>query len=135
MSFQSKKFLFVGPATVCVLFLLASPARACQQGFVWREAVPNDHVCVTPTERAIAAQQNRNPYYTCPRGYVWREAVRGDYRCVTSEERTMTWDQNAKAGERGDQIAIRPPQAPAPPPRAQPVPYGDDLELNPVGRH
>ena len=32
----------------------------CTQGFVWREAVPGDHVCVTPETRAQAAQDNQN---------------------------------------------------------------------------
>ena len=31
----------------------------CEQGFVWREAVPNDHVCVTPQVRMQAAVDNR----------------------------------------------------------------------------
>jgi hypothetical protein len=30
----------------------------CLQGYVWREAVPGDHVCVTPETRAQAAQDN-----------------------------------------------------------------------------
>jgi len=31
----------------------------CEQGFVWREAVPKDHVCVTPQVRMQAAVDNR----------------------------------------------------------------------------
>ena len=30
----------------------------CLQGYVWREAVPGDYVCVTPETRAQAAQDN-----------------------------------------------------------------------------
>lgn len=30
----------------------------CRQGYVWREAVPNDHVCVTPQTRSQAAIDN-----------------------------------------------------------------------------
>ena len=30
----------------------------CLQGYVWREAVPGDHVCVTPETRALVAQDN-----------------------------------------------------------------------------
>lgn len=37
----------------------AAVPGACLRGFVWREAVPGDHVCVTPQERAAAAEQNR----------------------------------------------------------------------------
>jgi hypothetical protein len=31
----------------------------CIQGYVWREAIPGDHVCVTPEVRAQAAEDNR----------------------------------------------------------------------------
>jgi hypothetical protein len=125
-----RKFWSVGAVAMCLAISFAASSRACQQGFVWREALPNDHVCVTPTERTIAAQQNSNPWYTCPRGYVWREAIRGvDKRCVTAEERKMTWDENAKAAERGDRVSPR--RGPSPPPK-EAVPYGNDLELNPV---
>jgi hypothetical protein len=30
----------------------------CIQGYVWREAVPLDHVCVTPQNHAQAQQDN-----------------------------------------------------------------------------
>ncbi|GCE18699.1 hypothetical protein KDK_24990 [Dictyobacter kobayashii] len=30
----------------------------CIQGYVWREAFANDHVCVTPQERSQAAYDN-----------------------------------------------------------------------------
>src|SRR5947199_3148339 len=59
----------------------------CLEGWVWREAVTNDHVCVTPAIRTAAATDNslaasrRNPNGgpfgpdTCLQGYVWREAT------------------------------------------------------------
>jgi hypothetical protein len=31
----------------------------CLDGYVWRQATPRDHVCVTPEVRAQAAQDNR----------------------------------------------------------------------------
>jgi hypothetical protein len=31
----------------------------CIQGYVWREAIPGDHVCVTPEVRDQAAEDNR----------------------------------------------------------------------------
>lgn len=34
------------------------PSDACRQGYVWREAVPDDHVCVTPAIRQQAAEDN-----------------------------------------------------------------------------
>jgi hypothetical protein len=31
----------------------------CKQGYVWREAIPNDRVCVTPEARSQAAEDNQ----------------------------------------------------------------------------
>jgi serine/threonine-protein kinase len=84
----------------------------CVQGYVWREAVPRDHVCVTPETRAQAAQDNslaasrRSPTGgaygpdTCLQGYVWREAVPGDHVCVTPETRTQAAQDNSLAASR-----------------------------------
>jgi hypothetical protein len=71
----------------------------CKSGFVWREAVPDDHVCVSPASRAATAQQNSEgaghrlpnggPYGpdTCAQGFVWRDAFPGDHVCVTPAAR------------------------------------------------
>ncbi|SOD22142.1 hypothetical protein SAMN06297164_3366 [Nitrosomonas ureae] len=84
----------------------------CVQGFVWREAGSNDHVCVTPQvrdqTRADNAQANarRSPnggLYgpdTCLSGYVWREAFPGDHVCVTPETRTQAAEDNTHASAR-----------------------------------
>ncbi|WP_141398083.1 hypothetical protein [Nitrosomonas ureae] len=84
----------------------------CVQGFVWREAGPNDYVCVTPQvrdqTRADNAQANarRSPnggLYgpdTCLSGYVWREAFPGDHVCVTPETRTQAAEDNTHASAR-----------------------------------
>ena len=84
----------------------------CLQGYVWREAVPGDHVCVTPETRAQAAQDNsladsrRSPTGgaygpdTCLQGYVWREAVPGDHVCVTPETRAQAAQDNSLADSR-----------------------------------
>ena len=57
----------------------------CVSGYVWREAVPGDHVCVLPSVRSQAAadnaaassrvEPNGGPFGpdTCLQGYVWRE--------------------------------------------------------------
>jgi len=88
------------------------PTDTCLQGYVWREAVPDDHVCVTPETRTQAAQDNglaasrRSPTGgaygpdTCLQGYVWREAVPDDHVCVTPETRTQTADDNNLASSR-----------------------------------
>jgi hypothetical protein len=84
----------------------------CLTGFVWREAVAGDHVCVTPETRALAAEDNqmansrRSPsggVYgpdTCLTGFVWREAVTGDHVCVTPETRTQAAEDNGLAPSR-----------------------------------
>ncbi len=84
---------------------------ACKPGFVWREAFPGDHVCVTPETRAQAAHDNsqaearRDPNGafgpdTCIPGFVWREARPGDHVCVTPEVRAQTAEDNRKAESR-----------------------------------
>ena len=84
----------------------------CLDGYVWREAVPGDHVCVTPGTRAQAQEDNsladsrRNPAGgaygpdTCLDGYVWREAVASDHVCVTPETRSQTREDNRLAPSR-----------------------------------
>lgn len=81
----------------------------CVEGFVWREAVPGDRVCVTPATRDETARDNGlaesrrdpdgGPYGedTCLDGYVWREAVDGDRVCVTSATRARAQQDNALA--------------------------------------
>jgi len=102
----------------------------CRQGFVWREAFPGDHVCVTPRTRDQAAQDNsqadarRQPGggaygpNTCRSPYVWREARSDDTVCVTVQTRSATAHDNAQAAVR--RVASTPSSAPpsAPPPAA-----------------
>lgn len=84
----------------------------CKDGFVWRDAFPDDHVCVTPGERTKARKQNakanlrRSPTGgaygpdTCRQGYVWRDGEEGDHVCVTPAERSEAALQNELAPER-----------------------------------
>jgi hypothetical protein len=84
----------------------------CIQGFVWREANPNDHVCVTPGVRNLTREDNElangrrdpngGPYGpdTCLQGFVWREAFEGDHVCVTPQVRTDAANDNAAAASR-----------------------------------
>jgi hypothetical protein len=86
-----------------------SPGQ-CKQGFVWREARPNDHVCVTPQTRAAVRDQNRQRTrlwvsgaygpHTCVQGYVWREAFQGDDVCVAPGFREQTRRDNSEAPRR-----------------------------------
>jgi hypothetical protein len=84
----------------------------CIQGFVWREAIPSDHVCVDPSVRSQAQSDNaaagrrRNPNGgafgpdTCLQGYVWREAFSGDHVCVTSATRAQASFDNERMNAR-----------------------------------
>jgi hypothetical protein len=84
----------------------------CIQGFVWREATPSDHVCVTSATREqvrndnAAAVQRRSPnggLYgadTCRQGYVWREAFPGDHACVTPATRKQALFDNGRKSAR-----------------------------------
>ncbi len=82
----------------------------CLFGFVWREAFPGDHVCVTGATRDQArsdnnlADQRRSPTGgdTCLPGFVWREASPTDHVCVLGSTRTEAASDNAQAGARRD---------------------------------
>jgi len=81
----------------------------CKNGYVWREAYPGDHTCVTPGQRARTATDNRQSDNrvsatdrsygdkTCRQGYVWRESYDGDTVCVTPAERARVSRDNARA--------------------------------------
>lgn len=87
-------------------------AERCLMGYVWREAVPGDKVCVTGATRTQARADNAQaaarrqpgggPYGpdTCIQGYVWREATPSDHVCVTPAVRTQTRQDNAEAVNR-----------------------------------
>jgi len=77
----------------------------CKDGYVWRDAIPGDHVCVRPNRRSTAAHENAvagsrvNPAgaygpNTCNPGYVWREAYSGDVVCVSPARRTQVRHEN-----------------------------------------
>ena len=84
----------------------------CLQGYVWREAFPGDHVCVTLQTRAQAADDTGQalarkelgggPYGpdTCLQGFVWREAQPGDHVCVLPATRAQTAEDNSLAASR-----------------------------------
>lgn len=81
----------------------------CEQSFVWREAAPNDHVCVNPKDRDQAQQDNKaaasriqsggGPFGpdTCRQGFVWREAFPGDHVCVEPPVRIQAAQDNSRA--------------------------------------
>ena len=80
----------------------------CKQGFVWREAIQNDHVCVRPKSREAAGNDNSNAISrrlpnggasgpdTCKQGFVWREVVPSDHVCVSPLVREQTRIENTQ---------------------------------------
>jgi hypothetical protein len=91
---------------------LAYGLDTCKNSFVWRETVPNDHVCVSgarrdavATENALAADR-RSPTGgafgpdTCLNGFVWREASSTDHVCVPGDSRTLVAQENGLARDR-----------------------------------
>lgn len=110
-----KLSVFMASLAVGLLMSTAHAQRGpdtCSQGYVWREAFPGDHVCVTPETRTQAASDNRQagarrepgggPYgpATCRQGYVWREARSDDHVCVTPEARAQAASDNHQAANR-----------------------------------
>lgn len=96
----------------------------CIEGFVWRQAGPEDRVCVTPESRNLAALENqqagarRNPNGgpygpdTCLMGFVWRDGFANDHTCVTGERRSIVAQENQAGPSRyracRPRIIIRP---------------------------
>ncbi len=93
----------------------------CKQGYVWREAVPGDFVCVTPQTREETANENalgpsrRQPgggAYgpdTCKQGFVWRETRPSDHVCVPPQRREQAKADNINAPH----TMVYPPAAPS----------------------
>jgi hypothetical protein len=83
----------------------------CDQGYVWREAVAYDYVCVSPWTREWTASDNAQAPYridpngaygpsSCIQGYVWREVTPNDLVCVEPWVRDNVAFDNAHAEER-----------------------------------
>lgn len=101
-------------AAATASLVAASPAQAapspdlCVSGYVWREARAGDKVCVYPSVRQQAWNDNaqahlrRNPSgpygpNTCISGYVWRNAFPNDYVCVYPSVREQATYDNSQA--------------------------------------
>jgi hypothetical protein len=102
-----------GAAHQASISITGNVADLCLQGYVWREAQPSDHVCVTGATRDQTAADNAaapsrvdpNGAYgpdSCVQGYVWREAYQGDHVCVTQDVRTQAAADNAAASSRNN---------------------------------
>jgi hypothetical protein len=124
-----RKFItFLTISTICTLdlvnfktkpILAQTRSDTCIQGYVWREATPNDRVCVTPEIRTQTAEDNSAAasriapvdrtygQFTCVQGYVWRVATPNDLVCVTPEIRSQAADDNSQASSR--RVTVVPP--------------------------
>src|SRR6202011_2531674 len=84
----------------------------CLEGWVWREAFPGDHVCVTPATRTQAAYDNSQAAsrvifrHFCKRGYVWRKASPTDNVCVLPVTAAQVVTDNAQAANRRASLNI-----------------------------
>ncbi|HEX5900039.1 MAG TPA: hypothetical protein VFY32_11620, partial [Solirubrobacteraceae bacterium] len=91
----------------------------CLDGYVWRQATPRDHVCVTPEVRAQTARDNAlaptrvsatggtfGPDL-CVAGFVWRDALPGDRVCVTPATWQQVHDDNLTAGARRNALRVK----------------------------
>ena len=80
--------------------------ETCAEGFVWREAMPEDKVCVTRRRREAVASANASGsrMRTCPSGQVHRLAASrpgdSDILCVSPAERALVREENAAAYSR-----------------------------------
>ncbi len=106
----------------------AAQQSVCKPGFVWREAGPDDYVCVTPAERDRARDENRlassridkgSKQRYCQKGYVWREAYAGDKVCVTAKRREDVKLENASARARTAGVTSKGNSVSRPSPSAQ----------------
>jgi hypothetical protein len=89
-----------------------SPDRdSCVAPYVWRLAVPSDHVCVTKESRnRVELENQRAPERragggrygpdSCLTGYVWCEAFDGDTVCVLPDRRDEVRRENTLASQR-----------------------------------
>jgi hypothetical protein len=92
-------------------WLAKGSGSSCLSGYVWREASPTDHVCVSPDIRAQSMNDNalaasrragNGPYGpdTCKEGFVWRDAFPGDHVCVLPATRSQAGTDNTAAQSR-----------------------------------
>lgn len=94
----------------------------CVNGLVWREAVPQDFVCVSPSWRQKTRDENAhgpslrqpgggpNGPDTCRQGSVWRETRPSDHVCVLLQSGSR--DANRRANKDAHTGYAHPEQLP-----------------------
>ncbi|MFD8201536.1 RICIN domain-containing protein [Streptomyces sp. NPDC059701] len=85
---------------------------SCVEGYVWRLATPEDHVCVDQAVRDQVVEDNSQaeerrdpnggPYgaATCLQDWVWREGTPDDLTCVDPGVRSQAWQDSSEAPNR-----------------------------------
>jgi hypothetical protein len=140
------RHLTVGLSILATSALAAAPLPygpdTCKTGFVFREAYPNDRVCVDPGIRRQVRADNAmasgtiqpgggaSGPDTCKNGLVWREARPQDHVCVSPEQREQAKNDNYYAQSR--KLANASP-LPKPPKRDPLVELGPDGKPLPGG--
>lgn len=121
---RARSYLLRHLLTVCLtlLALVSLDAHAdcpagedqCLPGFVWREAFPGDHVCVSGSSRAQADNDNGQAATRtepgselCKAGFVWREAEPSDRICVAGSVRAQSANENRLAPQRRDPACMQ----------------------------
>jgi len=67
--------LFIGLALACfVPTPIVQAGDKCASGYVWREARPTDHVCVTPESRSLVSKENTGSAYPADRMAAHRKS-------------------------------------------------------------
>ena len=109
MTLRELAFVFCVFATINVPAHCQFGPEQCKPGFVWREAFPGDHVCVTGATRSQVVSDNSQAAARkqagidwCVSGFVWREAAPSDHVCVSGTVRAATWSDHTAADGRRD---------------------------------
>jgi hypothetical protein len=102
-----------------VVTITGDIATKCVPGFVHRAAGPSDSVCVLPSSRNLAQQENINaprasgwwfsfwPFGFCSPPHVFRQAFAGDRVCVDPQRASEVQTENRTAAEHNAAQAFR----------------------------
>jgi hypothetical protein len=115
-----KKAATLVAATIALAAVAVAPSLAdgdsgpdtCLNGFVWRDAGPADHVCVSNATRSQAATDNaqaaarRDANGACLTGYVLRAAFAGDQVCVLPATHAQALADNAAGASRRASVRL-----------------------------
>ena len=93
------------------------PDGTCVQGYVWRQAIPSDHVCVPPTTRKQAQSENK----TASVGAAKATKVEGTSKTSVEGDKATKVKGSSKTSVEGDKATTILPKS-SPPPRIRVTP-------------